>query len=323
MVLAARSAFILAALLLLIALVSLLPSDAWFVRVADFVREPMAYAAAILMIIALFLASKLRGVTITMLSVAIVINVWMIWPYSALAGSELELGADKRSGGEQQCFTAMSANVKIKNDNYAAMSEQIRLYDPDVLFLMETDDGWIDALEPIISAYPHAQAHPQSEAFGMVFATRLPLAKSRIVENTHRDTPTLYATLLPQGLPPVEFIGLHPKPPLPGWNTEERDRNIINAGSQTPDRLPNALVMGDFNDVPWSRTTTRFRTAGEWRDPRIGRGTYPTFPARLLAVGWPLDQIMLKGELQLHSFKILPNNGSDHRAVIATICPPW
>ena len=78
--------------------------------------------------------------------------------------------------------------------------------------------------------------------------------------------------------------------------------------------------MGDFNDVPWSRTTTRFRETGDWRDPRIGRGTYPTFPADLRAIGWPLDQLMLKGDLDLQSFAVLPDNGSDHRAMIARLC---
>ncbi|WP_145916993.1 endonuclease/exonuclease/phosphatase family protein [Erythrobacter sp. QSSC1-22B] len=198
----------------------------------------------------------------------------------------------------------------------------MRRYDPDLLFLMETDQPWIDALEPVLAQYGHVQRQPQPEAFGLVFATRLPVLKSNVVENTHRDTPTLYATLQPDGSPPIEFIGLHPKPPLPGWDTETRDENIVNAGIQTPDRLPDAFVMGDFNDVPWSRTTTKFRAVGDWRDPRIGRGTYPTFPADKLLPGWPLDQLMLKGELDLRSFEVLPDNGSDHRAVLANFCAP-
>ena len=74
--------------------------------------------------------------------------------------------------------------------------------------------------------------------------------------------------------------------------------------------------------MPWSRTTTEFREAGDWRDPRIGRGTFATFPADLLLLGWPLDQIMVKGGLQVTSFEILPDNSSDHRAVWASFCGP-
>jgi endonuclease/exonuclease/phosphatase (EEP) superfamily protein YafD len=314
--------FVLAILLLLAALVSLIPSDKWFVRTVDLVREPIAYFAALLLIFAAFWGPRWRWATVAMLALVIGINVWRIWPYSVLAPTQLELAEAPSSPKDLRCFSAMSVNVKVKNEQYAKVIAQLRRYNPDLLFLMETDQPWIDALEPVLSRYDHVQRHPQPEAFGLVFATRLPVLKSNVVENTYRDTPTLYATMRPEGSRPIEFIGLHPKPPLPGWNTEMRDQNIVNAGTQTPDRLPHAFVMGDFNDVPWSPTVTKFREMGNWRDPRIGRGTYATFPADVLLLGWPLDQLMLKGQLDLTSFEILPDNGSDHRAVLANFCAP-
>ncbi len=282
----------------------------------------MSYVAALLLILALFLARAQRWAAVTMFGLVILINVWRIWPYSFLAETQLALAEETPQAAEATCFSAMSVNVKVKNHQYDQIIAQVRKHDPDVLFLMETDARWINQLEPVLSAYGHVDRHPQPEAFGLVFATRLPTLKSSVVENTHRDTPTLYATLQPAGTQPIEFIGLHPKPPLPGWNTDSRDENIVNAGVQTPDRLPNAIVMGDFNDVPWSRTTSKFRSTGGWRDPRIGRGTYPTFPANLLFVGWPLDQLMVKGGLQLQSFEVLSDNGSDHRAMLTHVCAP-
>lgn len=311
---------VIAALLLIAVLVSLIPSDQWFIRTIDLVREPMAYIAALLLVIAIFVGPRWRWATVAMLALVIGINVGRIWPYSGLAGTQLELAEASATGDDPRCFSAMAANVKVKNKQYAKMIEQLRRYDPDLLFLMETDQPWIDALEPVLAQYGHVQRHPQPDGFGLVFATRMPVLKSNVLENTHRDTPTVYVTMQPEGLPPIEFIGLHPKPPLPGRDTERRDENIVNAGIQTPDRLPDAFVMGDFNDVPWSRTTTKFREVGDWRDPRIGRGTYPTFPADNLFLGWPLDQLMLKGGLQLKSFEILPDNGSDHRALLASFC---
>ena len=310
-----------AAIVMLVAvLVSLLPADAWYVRTVDLVREPMSYLAAILLLAALFVPFRWRWVTIALLAFVIAINVWRIWPYSVLAETQVAYMEEGAPTGTT-CFSAMSVNVKVKNEKYDEIAAQIRRIDPDLLFLMETDQSWIDQLAHVLAEYPHVQRHPQPHAFGLAFATRLPVLKSKIVENTHRDTPTLYATVQP-GSRPVEFIGLHPKPPLPGWNTEMRDENIVNAGVQTPERLPDAFVMGDFNDVPWSRTTTKFRSTGKWHDPRIGRGSYPTFPANLLVAGWPLDQMMLKGDLELREFEVLPGNGSDHRALLARICAP-
>ena len=311
--------FVVAILMLVAVLVSLAPTDAWFVRTVDLVREPMAYLAAVLLVVALFIKASVRWATVAALGLVIVINVWRIWPYSGLAATQLSL-ADAAPRADGQCFTALSANVKLKNEQYSMMADQLRRYDPDVLFLMETDEKWIEKLEPVLARYGHVHRHPQPEAFGLVFASKLPVLKSNVVENTHRDTPTLYATLKPDGSQPVEFIGLHPKPPLPGWSTQERDENIVSAGVQTPDRLPDAFVMGDFNDVPWSSTTEKFRKIGDWRDPRIGRGSYPTFPSDYRIVGWPLDQLMLKGALDLVSFEVLPDNGSDHRAMLAHLC---
>ncbi|KHK92237.1 endonuclease/exonuclease/phosphatase family protein [Novosphingobium malaysiense] len=309
----------LAAITLLATLVSLIPSDAWFIRPVDMVRELLVYAAAVVLVLAIVAGSRLRWITVFMLGLVAAINIWRVWPYWSIAGQELQL-ADSRAHAPT-CFTAMAANVKVKNKDYGRIAAQVRQYDPDVLFLMETDRTWIDRLDALLAGYPFVRRHPQPKGFGLVFATRLPVAGINLVENTYRDTPTLYATLQPSGFPPVEFIGLHPKPPLPGWNTQLRDRSIVRAGIRTPDRLPDAFVTGDFNDVPWSRTTTKFRETGGWKDPRIGRGSYPTFPAGLVPIGWPLDQLMLKGNIELNAFEVLPDNGSDHRAMFARICP--
>jgi endonuclease/exonuclease/phosphatase (EEP) superfamily protein YafD len=314
-------ALLAAAVLMLVAvLVSLSNTDAWYVRQVDLVREPMSYIAGVLLLLSLFVKFRWRWVTVALFALIIVINLWRIWPYTFLAGTQLAYD-DGAQAAAATCFTAMSVNVKVENDRYAQIAEQVERIDPDILFLMETDEEWAAQLEPVLAGYEHVDRHPQPNAFGLVFATRLRVIKTNIVENTHRDTPTLYATVQP-GSRPVEFIGLHPKPPLPSWNTQMRDENIVKAGVQTPDRLPDAMVMGDFNDVPWSRTTTKFRDTGEWRDPRIGRGTYPTFPPSLVAIGWPLDQMMLKGDLELTEFEVLPDNGSDHRALYARVCTP-
>lgn len=307
-----------AVILFLAVAVSLLPSDKWFIRTVDLVREPLTYFAGLLLIAALFVISPTRWWTVAALIGVIVINHWRMWPYNPVAQTQVTL--NNESATAERCFTALSVNVKVKSEGYGPIREQIRRYDPDLLFLMETDQQWVHEMKPVLATYPHSERHPQTEAFGLAFASRLDVVKSSIVENTHRDTPTLYATLRMQGGSTVEFIGLHPKPPLPGWNTELRDENIVKAGIQTPDRLPDAFVMGDFNDVPWSRTTTKFRQQGGWRDPRIGRGAFPTFPSDWLFVGWPLDHIMVKGGLEVVSFEISPDNGSDHRAVWAKLC---
>lgn len=238
-----------AGVMLLLVVSSLIPGDKWFIRAVDLVREPMAYLTGLLLIASLVLGGSKRWITLVAHSLVIGINLWRIWPYSFLADTQLSWAEKDGVAPGTQYFSAMSVNVKVNNDQYRAISDQVRQHDPDVLLLMETHERWIKNLEPVLSAYKQVERHPQPEAFGVMFATRLPVLKSRVIEDTCRDTPTLYATLQPAGKWPIEFIGLHPKPPLPGWNTQLRNENIVNAGNQTPDKLPAAFEMGDFNDV--------------------------------------------------------------------------
>ena len=210
-----------AAVALLVTLVSLIPGDQWFIRVIDLVREPFAYLAVALALLSAIFLRQWRWQIAGIFMLAALIHAWRIWPYNPLAENEV---AFYQPAASDRCFTALAVNVKVKNTDFRKVIEQIRTVDPDVLLLMETDRKWAEALTPLIADYPHSLSEIQPEAFGMIFASRLPVRNSQMIENTHRDTPTLYATIAIPGASPFEFIGLHPKPPLPGWDTQERDR---------------------------------------------------------------------------------------------------
>jgi endonuclease/exonuclease/phosphatase (EEP) superfamily protein YafD len=212
----------------------------------------------------------------------------------------------------------LALNVRQENVQYARVRELIAQRTPDLLLLMETNQAWMAELQPALSQFPFVISKPFDNTYGMVFASRIPVDSARMVANTASNTPTLYATLRPAAGHRIEFVGLHPRPPLPGQDTDARDKNIARAGAITPDGATEVLVMGD--DVPWSHTTHRFVREGRFIDPRVGRGTYPTFPASMPWLGWPLDQVFLKGGLSVASYDVLNTVGSDHLPVEATVC---
>ena len=84
--------------------------------------------------------------------------------------------------------------------------------------------------------------------------------------------------------------------------------------------IGNVLAIGDFNDVPWSRTTERFREEGNFLDPRAGRGSFASFPADYAWLGWPLDQIMVKDGVKVERLEIGEDVGSDHLPLMARVC---
>ena len=182
------------------------------------------------------------------------------------------------------------------------------------------DLAHLDALEPQLSRYGYRLDRPLDNKYGMAFATRLTVDRAEMVANTSSNTPTLYATLRMGDGARFEMIGLHPRPPLPGQSTESRDANIAQAGARTPDGLSNVLAIADFNDVPWSNTTSRFVAEGGYRDPRAGRGSFATFPADYAWIGWPLDQIFVKDGVKVEELEIGEDVGSDHLPLIAKVC---
>ena len=304
------------ALLAIAALISLLDTNRGSVRMLDMLREPSVYLAAALAVVGLIL-SRRRAVVLGLAAITIGINMWRLWPYTFLATAQVPL-PDEVDG--MSCARLLSFNVLQDNDRYDDTAKLIERVDPDILLLMETHQPWLDALEPQLARYGYRLDRALDNKYGMAFATRLTVDRAEMVANTSSNTPTLYATLRMDDGARFELIGLHPRPPLPGQSTRSRDANIAQAGARTPDGLSNVLAIGDFNDVPWSKTTTRFAREGGYRDPRAGRGSFATFPADYAWVGWPLDQIFVKDGVKVEELMIGDDVGSDHLPLIARVC---
>jgi endonuclease/exonuclease/phosphatase (EEP) superfamily protein YafD len=90
-------------------------------------------------------------------------------------------------------------------------------------------------------------------------------------------------------------------------------REVRNEGRAT-------VVVGDLNDVAWSRTSSLFRRVAGMGDPRVGRGLYPTFNARYPLLRWPLDHLFVSPHFELIQIDVLPDIGSDHFAIFFRLC---
>ena len=79
------------------------------------------------------------------------------------------------------------------------------------------------------------------------------------------------------------------------------------------------LVLGDFNDVPWSRATRLFRKLSGLADPRVGRGLFSTFHAGIPLCRWPLDHVFCSEHFSLAAIERSTAFGSDHFALIVRL----
>ncbi len=87
---------------------------------------------------------------------------------------------------------------------------------------------------------------------------------------------------------------------------------MLIVGDQIKDLDESCIVMGDLNDVAWSRTTRLFQRISGLLDPRVGRHYINTFHADYPLLRWSLDHVFHSTDFALVDMQRLAHIGSDH-----------
>jgi endonuclease/exonuclease/phosphatase (EEP) superfamily protein YafD len=300
--------WITALLVVVMTVIPLWHTTLWWVRAMDFPRLQIAAVAGVVLVAALFLLSGPGGLLVAaVMLVAGGYQLWRIFPYTPIARVEVQLAEETPNA-----IRIVSSNVLMENRRHDLVLEMIAAFDPDILLLMETDEAWVDALEPALGRYPTVLREPLDNHYGMVFATRLDVRDARIVRLTRDNTPSVFAEIVaPEGTA-FRFVGLHPRPPVPGESAKDRDAQILYAARFAAKSGIPVVVTGDFNDVAWSDTSQLFKHVGEYVDPRIGRGFFASFDANSAWLRFPIDQFYATPDVAIISIERLAYVGSDH-----------
>jgi endonuclease/exonuclease/phosphatase (EEP) superfamily protein YafD len=304
-----------AALIVVVTVLPLSSSKAWWVRMWDFPRLQIAIAT--LPAAALSLLGPWPWLTLPALAACLGYQLWRIRPYTPLTRTEIEFAQGEGRGRDVRL---LAANVLMENEAHEKVIAFVEAQDPDILLLMETDARWVAALEPVLARYPTVLRQPRDDYYGLVFATRLPAATARTLRLTLDDTPAVLAELAaPDGGAGFRLVGLHPRPPVPGQDTDERDAEVLYAARFARRSGVPLVAIGDFNDAAWSDTSQRFKHVGGYLDPRIGRGLYASFNANHWLIRCPIDQLFVTPDVAVVSFGLGPHVGSDHFPIVATL----
>lgn len=306
-----------AAVLVSVTLLPLSSSKAWWVRMWDFPRTQIAAGLGVVLLAGAVAWPAWGWGLLVVLAAALAYQLWRIRPYTRLFRREIRFALPD-PGRDIVC---LALNVLMENEKHWAVADLITRVDPDVLLLMETDPVWLAALEPALARYPTVIRAPRDDHYGLAFATRLQTVAARAVRLTADETPSVFAELKAKDGTVFRFVGLHPKPPVPGDDTEERDAQILYAARFAARSGVPLVSMGDFNDTAWSDTSQRFKHVGGYLDPRIGRGLHSSFDAKRWWFRCPIDQIYVTSDVAMVSFGRGPRVGSDHFPMIATLRP--
>ena len=292
----------------------LVRSDAWWVRVFDFPR------LQILVLLAAVLAGHLlAGDPFTVpgaalagaLALCLAYQGTKMFPYTRLARPQVERSS---SATPASSFSVLFANVQMDNRDATRLNRIIREADPDIVLAVEPDEWWREQLQWLRATHPAAIEHPRRNTYGMLLYSRLELREPQVKFLVEDDVPSIHARArLPSG---AEFAlrCLHPRPPTPPHqdSSRERDAELIVVARELGQHGGPAAVLGDLNDVAWSRTNSRFQALSGLLDPRVGRGFFNTFHAKLPFLRFPLDHCFHSRHFRLVALRRLAAFGSDH-----------
>ena len=313
-----RVALVILALLLIF--VSILPiwwTDLWWVRLWDF---PRLQVAGLLAIVGAGLWFVKLGRWRWPLIVAVGATLaWQISHFLAYFPPYPKQVASVSSCAAGRQFSLMNANVLQTNRDYAALLRMVQERNPDILLLLETDQAWEKAIEPLRDRYPYRVSEAIPNTYGLILMSRLPM-DGRILHRLQPDIPSADATIRLGDGSPIRLHAIHPEPPLPGDDSGERDAELVLVGRQVRDEGRASIVIGDLNDVAWSRTSGLFRRVGGMSDPRVGRGLYPTFNAKYPLLRWPLDHLFVSPHFEVMELDLLSDIGSDHFPIFFRLC---
>ena len=309
------------ALLALFTIMSLIRNDYWTFRIFDYPRL-QKFVLSFVGLAMLLYFHKYKGTEFWILSSILVINTlylsWQIYPFTPLSKKHVQRSTQRKP---DDSIKLMISNVYQYNENYSGCLAEIHKANPDVIFMLETDEKWADATNKLDEEYPYQIKRPIDNTYGLLFFSKLELRDAEVKCLVEDDVPSIHTKVVLRSGQEVILHGVHPTPPVPNENVRstERDKELLLVADMAKEEKLPVIVIGDLNDVAWSHTTELFLKMSGLLDPRRGRGFYNSFHARYPFMRFPLDHAFISPEFKLNGMRRLSSFGSDHFPIFIDI----
>lgn len=210
----------------------------------------------------------------------------------------------------------MTANVAMRNENYAAFYKSVETSAPDILVLQEVTEEWNQAIQPLLAVYPYSHILPKQGGAGLALFSRYPLDSIKVLFAESSMHPALLAVVNLNGTP-LTVLLMHPLTPMRPDKFANRNEQLNAAAALMKSTSEPKLLVGDLNTTMWSPYYSDLVENSGLYDARIGRGLYPTFESDLPQfLGIPIDHLLIGETIQIEKFDFGAPTGSDHRPLV-------
>jgi endonuclease/exonuclease/phosphatase (EEP) superfamily protein YafD len=289
-------------------------ANEWYVRIFDFPHLQLTLLTMVALLtyfIGFDIKSKTDYVFVIALGACFIFQGFKIYPYTAFAKFEVK----DSSAGNPKDFSIYTANVLQKNEDRQSLLSDIRANDADVLLFTETNKEWVRSLsEELDRLYDYKVEVPLENTYGMLLFSKLKLHEPQVRYMIEDTIPSIHSKIILNAKDTIQLFAIHPAPPTPQHNPSsvDRDAEMMKIAKHARDSELPVIVLGDFNDVAWSETTSLFQKVSGLLDMRKGRGLYSTYNAKSWIMRWPLDHVFTSADFRIKKVHRGSSIGSDH-----------
>lgn len=304
--------YIFSGLLVFFSLIPLIQNQHWFFRFFDFAKVQILFFQFIIFVLAWFFipATSAFYIVQALLLVCIIYEIVLLYKYTPLYKIEKK----QKSQNSSKSISILSANVYQFNKEYDRFLHFVRKKDADMVLTMESNKDWEFQMQSLKDIYPYFVEVGLENTYGIHLYSKFPFEMQKVNYFIADDIPSIEVICKTEDGYKFHYFGVHPPPPSPTEedNSKERDGELLSVAKVIRSIDMPTIVVGDFNNVAWAKSSILFRKTAEMIDPRIGRGLISTFHAKYWFLRFPIDQMFHSSDIFVEEIKAEENIGSDH-----------
>ncbi len=284
-------------------------SKNWFFRDFDYIRSHLMIVLLWLFLLSfLFESSNPLLFLQFCIFVSVSTQAYFIYPYMNIRLTQ------KKRNKNLKTLSILSINVHQDNSKYWNLIELVKEVKPDIVFTMETNKTWEKNISDLEKIYPYTKKNALENMYGMHIYSKVKLENIEVLHLRSKDRPTIHAELKWDKNRIIHLFWFHPPPPSPTESETSipKDSELKILANKITQLDEEVLVCGDFNSVAWSKGIKSFVKISGLIDARKWRGLFPSCPAILWKLAFPIDLLFHTKKIKVLELKPLKNIGSDH-----------